>query len=780
MAYPSRFDNNITRQEKSYSKWSNIGNQSHDKTNNDENVFQETSSNKVDDTKNLSEGEKKTISPDSEMKTQVSKVISESKDLITALEAVGAMYGIPSENIMVDNSLRSIKVMNDTIVAPNTKNVTENTKAIVCSIGSVLDYISQRVDDKLNNYQQDNIAQAKQASVCRQANPSKGKVLNRYVDDNGDEIIVYDTGLVDMANTKEANRKVDELRQDMKIPMYNPDTMKRPTYFSDEDDITKDIDMNATSGPDIEPFETNDIGSEIQESHIHLDMISKFNNTRHLGCDMLRSQGFDYVQPIGIVQEADSKKSKDISITDIQHMKFDNTNINKAIKYFNEARKAQLDAGKQKINIEDLVNNESYQKAVDCLCKQFDAHINIRYINGGDGSELNIYTSIWYDIKTKLHISKSKGFQLNGLPIDIFVINKSFEKLINADREDASMFGQIVTGVFLHEIFHNIASVFRFMAGEFGVTLATTMSIASTIKEPKKRRKMISNFVATLDEFCGKKLNIFTKKQLVKQLCYMSTLQHDTNMMNALEKKIEESEGKIGDEEIDQLIKKYEKLVTQIERKQKRQRNPFVKTMNVVMSVICVILSITVVGLVIAIPLALITGCFMNIDSMLEQYKSEKHMEEYYCDLFAGMYKVPVTWLLGKDFGKWKFTPNQISGDKLKKLATLEKKLYEFNMSTYPTDLERNYASVRIAKNLLNSGEDLDPAIKKYLEWIVENYSSLLDDTEIEDVYNDTTFDPKAADDLDKHLQTLISDNNITLTESEIMKILNGDVVIGD
>ena len=778
MAYPSRFDNNITRQEKSYSKWSNIGNQSHDKTNNDENVFQETSSNKVDDTKNLSEGEKKTISPDSEMKTQVSKVISESKDLITALEAVGAMYGIPSENIMVDNSLRSIKVMNDIIVAPNTKNVTENTKAIVCSIGSVLDYISQRVDDKLNNYQQDNIVQAKQASVCRQANPSKGKVLNRYVDDNGDEIIVYDTGLVDMANTKEANRKVDELRQDMKIPMYNPDTMKRPTYFSDEDDITKDIDMNATSGPDIEPFETNDIGSEIQESHIHLDMISKFNNTRHLGCDMLRSQGFDYVQPIGIVQEADSKKSKDISITDIQHMKFDNTNIIKAIEYMNKARSEQVSTVRGGFTVKELINNKNWQKAIDCLNKQFNIRINLRFCNTTDGNDSSLYTSIWNDIKNNLTISKSKGFQMNGLPIDIFCIDKSIDE--ESPKNDQSMFGQFVISGLLHEIFHNVISVIRQKNGEFNATMSTALMVASSTDSSKERRIILSKYVDSLNEFSGKKLNIITRRKLVKELLMISAVQYDETMMKELKKKIDDNDGDDLDEkEIDQLISRYEEIIQKYEKRKKRLKSPVFKLSNIFGLVIGLLLSLTIIFAPLGIFIALNSLTNLSIDDKdFENMKSEKNMEEYYCDLFAGMYKLPLAFLLGPPNNKT-FTANSISIEKLNKLASLEKTLYEIMCSKYPTVEERTYAAVKIAKKLLEDSDDIEPSFKEYCEWIVNNHSNILN-TDIEKDYNDNTFDPKAADDLDKHLQTLISDNNITLTESEIMKILNGDVVIGD
>ena len=158
-----------------------------------------------------------------DVKSAVNQAIKESADLVTALEMVGAMYGIPAENIIEDSSLKSIKVVNDNIIAPPLKNPSGNTKAIMCSIGSVLDYISQRIDDKLNNYQANEIHERKRdEAVRREANPAKGVVIGRHTDDNGDEIIVYNTGMIDMPNTREAQRKVDELRQNSQIPTYDP------------------------------------------------------------------------------------------------------------------------------------------------------------------------------------------------------------------------------------------------------------------------------------------------------------------------------------------------------------------------------------------------------------------------------------------------------------------------------------------------------------------------------------------------------------------------------
>ena len=80
---------------------------------------------------------------------KVNKLVSEAPDLVAALEAVGAMYGIPATNIISDDAATSVRVEDDTIIAPPVANPAGQTKVIMQAIGSVLDYISQRIDDKL-------------------------------------------------------------------------------------------------------------------------------------------------------------------------------------------------------------------------------------------------------------------------------------------------------------------------------------------------------------------------------------------------------------------------------------------------------------------------------------------------------------------------------------------------------------------------------------------------------------------------------------------------------
>ena len=146
-----------------------------------------------------------------EIKREVEKVIAESDSLIQALESVAAMYNIPATNIVVNDQLNSIRVQGDTILAPDKKNPSANTQAIVCAIGAVLDNIGQRIDARLDAFQNMQISQNTATANQREADPSKGEVVGRFFDSEGSEIVAYSTGLVDMSPTKASIEKVREL-----------------------------------------------------------------------------------------------------------------------------------------------------------------------------------------------------------------------------------------------------------------------------------------------------------------------------------------------------------------------------------------------------------------------------------------------------------------------------------------------------------------------------------------------------------------------------------------
>ena len=716
------------------------------------------------------------------IKNKVEKAVSESGDLISALECVGAMYGIPATNIIADDTVSSIRVVNDNIIAPPLEKANGRTKPIMCAIGSVLDYISQRIDDKLNEYQMNNISQGRIQSSISQANPSKGKVIGRYVDDEGGEILAYNTGLVDMPNTDAGRKKVAELRASKEIPQFDPSPNPRsttPAYFSeDEDDISTGVDMSAGSdevATNTEPVETNDVADAIQESAYHLRMISKFNNTTHLGYDLLTKHGFDYIKPIdSVVMESetssssnnnDKEKKKKIHIEDIKYMKFDNTNILKAVEYFNAARAEQADIRNGKMDIERFINSRNYEKAIDCLNKQFDCRINLRFFTTKKAKYENTGTVIYDDIKKHITISKSKGFQLGGLPISIETYNHYFE---SESPKDIDLFGQTMVSTICHEIFHNISYAIREDTAKTGLSLAMTMNVAANVSSMKDRRIIITNYVNSLEALNGNKIiNNISKKRLIKQLTALASVQHNDALVTDIQK-ASCKDGNDSDKYIDALIKKYKKKT----RKYKPSvRHYIFPTIVAAASILGMCLAPTVPALFYtSLSFGVLSGASImssiaadaTILDMKKSYNKSQLYEEYYCDLFSAMYKLPKFFFIGPS--KKKYTSNDFKDDKINELAKVEKEYFEAVFASYPTDLERTYAGVKIAKQLLET-KDLDQSTRDYCQWIVDNFSNI-EKTDIKEIYNKTTFDPKEAEDLDKHLQSLINDNNLVLTES--------------
>ena len=722
-------------------------------------------------------------------KEQITKAIQESEDLVTALESVGAMYNIPSSNILCDDSIKSIKVVEDCIVAPPCNNTTANTKSIVCAIGACLDNISQRINDKIDMYQHQNICSAKQGlinSLKELTSPSKGNVVGNYLDDDGNEVIVYDTGMIDAENTPAALRKIDELSRNLQIPMYNKNAMTRPTYFTeDEDDISAGLDMAVnTASPD--DVEEQSISDNINESYELTELVEKYGFTNNLGYDIFKEY-YDFIKPTSSCIYQESKSPKEIKPEDIKYMKFDNKNIIKAIKCFNEARAEQSDVKKQKIDIEKLIRSPKWNEGVKALEDQFNCHLQVRFFTGEYGPA-TLFTQIYDEIKNKISISKTKGFQLGGSNITICVVADALDE---DAPNDSKLFGQNVVSTFLHEIFHNIASALRYEEAQFECCLKATLAAASAIRSGKKQRALITKYVNTLDNFYGIKLNRFKKKVLIKQLAIVASMQFDDRTLNKIKSNIKKSKNENksdADKEIEELIKQYEKQVNKYDKN--LNSNPIIPGVATAAGLILTFMGLGenktvlqfVLGLVgfattfVAAPKFLSIMGTKSVEELRKSMKANK--EEYYCDLFAGMYGLPVTFFLGYNAnGNRRLLPKDIKDENLTKLAKLEKRIYEINWSNYPTLNERNHAAVKIATNLLESGCKLDPEIKSYCEWIRDNFKSTLN-TDIENDFNDKTFDPKEADDLDAHLDRLIAKGDIALTESFVEWINNDYNVI--
>ncbi|MBR1987768.1 MAG: hypothetical protein IKA36_01885, partial [Clostridia bacterium] len=71
----------------------------------------------------------------------------------------------------------------------------------------------------------------------------------------------------------------------------------------------------------------------------------------------------------------------------------------------------------------------------------------------------------------------------------------------------------------------------------------------------------------------------------------------------------------------------------------------------------------------------------------------------------------------------------------------------------------------------------LHPSIKKYLEWIVTNFSSLKD-LNLDEMYDSKLFEPAEAEMLDKHLEQIARSKRVSITEYDMMMILCDGIII--
>ena len=699
------------------------------------------------------------------IKQEVEKVIAESDSLIQALESVAAMYNIPASNILVNDQLNSIRVQGDTILAPDKKNPSANTQAIVCAIGAVLDNIGQRIDAKLDAFQGSQISQNEAKANQREADPSKGEVVGRFFDSEGSEIVAYSTGLVDMSPTRASIEKVRELRASKQIPDIQDQVSNGPTgYFSDEDDIAKGA--TPCCDPKVESF---NIAEQIGEDPAMIDLYDYFGGSKTLGHDLLQEQGFEYVDAThALIQEGDDDKAEKAPVNskNLKHMRFDNSHLMKAVDLFNEAFNKVHPEGSEfaHVDTESIMGTSEWKEAVREIESQFKAKLTIKWFTNRD---TNCFT--WIDNskwRPKLTISKSKGFQLGGMDIGIGIAGKMLDQ--GVAKKDRKNFGQTIMAVFLHEIFHNIAAMLRFYDYDFITSMSSTLMLAGATNSVKARRIIFSNYAKSITGVGGKKLNLFQRQKLVRQLLYVSTVQDDAKRAAEVRKRL--ASGECTPEEVEELVKKMERYVDNSKREMEKNKTTGRKVLSGILIVGGIIASLTFILL--PLGLAMIMQGYQytitpeKFQSMLNEYTSHPNKEEYYCDMFAGIYNLPPVFLLGGDALTYGMKPNELDEDLLKRLSTVEKELYQMLFTTYPTDAERGYAAYKMASKALKEKKALSPECKDYLEWVVKNYSKL-EDTGIAENYNQATFNPKECEELDEHIQRIIDkSSSVQVTES--------------
>lgn len=672
---------------------------------------------------------------DPTIREAVESIIDKSDGLITALESVCAMYNIPSSHILCDDGRRGIRVDNDTIIAPDLQNPGRFKEHIMRSVGAVLDHVSNRIDAKLDQYHRN----------CA------------------------DEGTSQLQKIENAGAGTETPSEE--FPMQS--------YFGDQDDLTAGLDITPTPTESSLVENTTDVSEAIGESATFVDLYDELGGSTSMGYALLKSQGFDYVQPTStFVQEA-ANSGKELSPSELKYLRFDTTNLVEAVKCFNKAREEQDVKSLDNLSFKNLMGSSTFQKGIDYLNKQFDARINIRFFHEKFGPD--VYTIPFDDFKQKMTISKAKGFQLNKLNIEIHIVGHMLTELM---KKNSKMFGQSFVAICLHEIFHNIYKVLYSSEIEMISTMSLTMGLATSINSAKERKAFFLKYVSSLEKFGGVKLRPLSRRMLAKKLTMISIAKDEETL-----KKLQNQLNSCGDsdEELKRIIRWYERQLAGRIKNTKRAKK-ISKIVALVSGAIGVIGGVmfgignakdsgedggsgesilTKIGAfvcgagILAFLGSGVAWSNAKIQDMVDDYAMDNpRKEEFYCDLFAAMYKLPGTFFPTFGFSDKRITANEGSPDLIRKLAQVQME-YDRNMMTkYPTDMERNHLAVTAARKILATDKQLDPAIKEYLNWVVDHYSSVVDDTDIKTNYNAGTFDPEAAEDLDGMIQTFIDKAN--------------------
>lgn len=796
----------------------------------------------------------------------VDNVIKNSKNLICALEGIGAMYCIPAGHIMRNDDINTIKISGDNIIAPGNVNAINNKHAVVRAIAALLDKKSMGIDDKLNAHHKHHCHELMKMEPQFTPDPGKGTVVGRYLDDEDNEILVYNTGMVDCKSCPSSMKKIDELRKQGLIPDYNialvqgcGDKSPIANYFADMDDITQGVDMqssttaNTTTGEDaVTGMDATDIASDIEECDTLVEAYSVFGDTRTLGYDLMTLQGFDFVKPTTILESKTPKslddntdspespespeapespaspespkpeepeeystdrptdngrtirgrnKNRKVDPSSLKYMRFDNKHIINAVRYINDWVEDNCGGSNNlgTVKFDKLYKSREFKDAIDELCEQFDASIVVHY-RDYQGA-FNVYTSMteerFYKLKN-VEISKSKGFQFNNNKIDIHIEGANTIRDFSADRVE--LVGQTIISILLHEIFHNAMWVWKSQEVEFNTTMTLSLQLAMAQKNPKKRRKIIENFVGYIDSFYGCKLTPIKRKVIVKRLTLVTGLGNQKGGLEAFKNKFKKAAAKEQqadgnakiDNDIKELIAMYE---NHMRSEEKRLSKKSILTKTIVGAVLFAFgLSInlredvnekSVMGTFGA--LSLMVGGLVGLSGLCtafeawimgilrNAYENEQDLEEMWCDMFAAMYKLPVTFKVMTR--RKSYTPDKVSKEVMEDFNRVNIQLHKFIMDCHPSDSERNYQAVSIANNLLKDRKMLDPEVVKYLEWLVEAYKKTGDQHEIRDIYNKSVFNPSEADDLDKHLEHLAKMTGAPVTEFTAYDVCDWNII---
>ena len=494
--------------------------------------------------------------------------------------------------------------------------------------------------------------------------------------------------------------------------------------------------------------------------------------------------GIDFENQFDIFQEA---KTKNINVDGLSAFKFDNTKLLEAIRLMNEAFKDTLKNLKgyngRKVddfrknlsenNFLELYRHTKFEEAIKCIEQQFDCKIKTNRFFGLVTGTATITTTTPFQFN-KITVSKTQGFKLGGQTIFMLIGTEPTTYM----PKDENLFGQYCCSIYLHEIFHNIYAKVHMSNIK---TVATTQMFLDTLKKCCNEQQVVAcceHYTDAMHKQLKMKVSNKNKAVIVKQL---STLcikklfklsKNDTPDKNQMFNVDDVEANDINEKDIKEKRKGYKEYknhesIRFVGDKIKQIFSIIFPTVTCILKfvgksnpVIAASVKNTPPMILMIFVIALNTK---NLFSSKDGKTKKKSREEHYCDLFSGMYGLPVTFRYFFREGKVSTTANKLTEDQLKQVYEIERIIEDYD--PHPTSTSRNYAGYQIAKQFINN-KDAAPEIQDYCKWVIDNFSST-EKLDIEHNHNSRVFNPEEAKDIDRHLKNIVLNNHKKITVTE-------------
>ena len=461
-----------------------------------------------------------------------------------------------------------------------------------------------------------------------------------------------------------------------------------------------------------------------------LELIEKFNDKLIKVYDILANPSLHTKSEIKKASKLTFKPifSKD----EINIYKLDTSELSAAIKLFNEFaadNKNETYAGM----LEAAKTSSKCVQGVRHIENQFNCSID--YTIYAEGGATATYKNKPGDMKVTFN--KQRGFDLGGARLNIF-LDPAYS---DSKAGSSGVMGQMFCSIICHEIFHNIAMlvhVYNTKTGDAIKKLFTNVYVGY-----ETMKGLILHMMSGYANALG--VQNIDDATTQKRLAFVIENFDDKQKMQDFMNKITTDSDKDLIEPINVDNGDSSKAAVFISKIPYFMASPEFKTVCSAITAIMYRYNFKIGGMF------AISTLFMSIYG-LTNVKMEKTNEETMCDMCAAIYKLPV----------YLTDVSSQRADKTRRDMSTHGR-FDVHGATF----DRQTVSLGLAKEMLNSGEQLDPDVKKYLEFIVkENEGNQYAERKFTKKQMKKSA-PAFTENINRAITNFVKDHNITLTDDE-------------